>query len=240
MITFIQLGNYGRLGNSLFQLSTTISHSIKYNTYSVFPNWEYQNDFPDLGKNCLFLPKDQINFQNNYSESSFLYSEIPNIPDLNLSGYFQSYKYINEDKIRQCLLFPKHQYLSDTIAIHIRHGDYLRYPLYHPIQPISYYRDAIDILGKDNKYIIFSDDISWCKENFKDIEINETLSTIDDFKKMSSCRSFIIANSSFSWWAAYLANDNNKKVIAPNLWFGEKLKNTHPISDLILPNWILI
>jgi hypothetical protein len=90
------------------------------------------------------------------------------------------------------------------------------------------------------KFYVFSDDIEWCKNFFSDILDFEFISgnnEIRDLYLMSSCENNIIANSSFSWWGAWLNKNPNKKVIAPSVWFGPAKKNVIT-EDLYCKNWI--
>jgi hypothetical protein len=130
----------------------------------------------------------------------------------------------------------------DTCSIHVRRGDYLALQNHHPIQSIEYYQNAIDIIGNDKHFLIFSDDIKWCEENFGGLT-NKTYITgnqdYEDLYLMSMCRNNIIANSTFSWWGAWLNKNEDKKVIAPKQWFG--VSNSHlDTSDLYCKKWITI
>ena len=106
---------------------------------------------------------------------------------------------------------------------------------------MSYYHKAIDIIKPEN-LLIFSDDINWCKESFKDYK--NKIFYIDDNPDyielwlMSMCKNNILANSTFSWWGAWLNNNNEKIVVAPTKWFGSAIK--HEIKDLLLEEWIKI
>lgn len=241
-VTFAQLGKYGRLGNALFQIAATIGYSKKYNDPFIFPKWSYQDKFS--------LPQDKfidfslLSYNNEYNELRYLYDEMPFKKNCNLMGYFQSTKYFShcEEDIRKYFSFNNsNEKFENICAIHVRHGDYIRYPKHHPIQKIDYYKKAINIMNCD-KYIIFSDDIRWCRNNFigDNYFINNSKSAEEDLRLMSLCNHFIIANSSFSWWGAWLSKYENKKVIAPINWFGPALNKTNPITDLIPNDWILI
>lgn len=240
MVTFVELGNYGRLGNMLFQIATTISYAYKYNVPYCFPKWEYQNYFSVPEK--WFVNREDIIYYSTYYEPSYTYSEIPFQDGCSLYGYFQSLKYFKyyENNIRN-LLTPKYvEDLKEYCCVHVRRGDYLNYPDHHPIQPIQYYIDATKYIPS-KKFLVFSDDTEWCVNNFKDDRfiINKTSSTIDDFRKMIGCSHFIIANSSFSWWSAWLARNEEKVIVSPKNWFGPALQN-NPITDLIPNEWIAI
>jgi hypothetical protein len=120
---------------------------------------------------------------------------------------------------------------ENSISIHVRRGDYVSNPkaakLHGNICNIGYYNKAINLMNKqikDPKYVIFSDDIEWCIEN---LHLNENSTLVDrnkgvdsykDMYLMSKCRHNIIANSSFSWWGAWLNRNPEKIVVAPKKW----------------------
>ncbi|MFV8392951.1 alpha-1,2-fucosyltransferase [Flavobacterium sp. LB2P6] len=181
-----------------------------------------------------------------------------------LKGYFQSYKYFMgyEDFIRQLFSFPVDK-LNEinkgllikikslkTIAIHIRRGDYVSDKItteYHGSCSLDYYLEAIKLLTSKNKdftLVFFSDDSDWVKEQFNDlpyskivVDHNKGEYSWRDMLLMSSCSHNIIANSSFSWWAAWFNENPEKKVIAPKEWFKTKDLNT---QTLLPEEWIKI
>jgi hypothetical protein len=241
MVTFLELGRAGRLGNALFQISVTIGYAKKYNVPFCFPKWEHQS-LINLPEDC-FVDIENIKATTYYTEPRYRYTNIPFQDSCSLSGYFQSWKYFDHCKeyIRKNFTPKSLEDLSSYCCIHVRRGDYLRYPDHHPTQPMQYYMSAIDKIPV-KKFIIFSDDISWCRQHFtgNEFTINETNSVAADFIKMVSCGHYIIANSSFSWWPAWINNRKDKVVVAPSNWFGSKLKESNPITDLIPPEWIII
>ena len=91
------------------------------------------------------------------------------------------------------------------------------------------------------KFLIFSDDKEWCLENFnkENCEISHNSDAAEDLQLMSLCDHHIIANSSFSWWGAWLGQNKDKKVIAPKEWFGPA-KNEHATKDLYCKDWIVL
>jgi hypothetical protein len=119
-----------------------------------------------------------------------------------------------------------------SIAVHVRRGDYVMDPAvarHYAICDLDYYRTAwsrMKELVPDGHYFIFSDDIAWCKENlgFLDqvifCETNSPEQRHEDLRLMTQCKHFIIANSSFSWWGAWLSQGSGKVVIAPAKWTG--------------------
>lgn len=197
-----------------------------------------------------------------YKEPHFHYDpafELINTPVV-LDGYFQSDRYFSahELQIRKDLefngVYPEKSKpirekidLCDAIAIHIRRGDYLssrkNVAIYRSL-PLQYYTEAVKTLSADLKSprcFVFSDDILWVKNH---LQLNIPIELVDvnlgdeaywDLRLMSSCRNFVIANSSLSWWGAWLAEDPLKKVVAPKQWFNGKSIIT---SDLIPKSWI--
>jgi|Laugresu1bdmlbsd_1035121.scaffolds.fasta_scaffold05214_1 hypothetical protein len=238
MITFSQLGQWGRLGNQLFEVATTIGLALKNNDFYGFPKWNYSN-FCNL-KDCYF---DNLNISNIYQEPFFHYKEIPYNQSLDLRGFFQSYKYFDDYRyfILDALV-PNMQIEPETdlCGIHVRRGDYTNLQDCYQQLDINYYNQAMEEI-KSDKYIIFSDDIEWCKKHFigSKFEFSEGKQPHEDLAIMAKrCDNMIIANSSFSWWGAYLNTNFGKKIIAPKKWFGPKLP--HNTKDLIPDNWIKI
>ncbi len=239
MISYSRLGNMGRLGNQLFQIASTIGIAKRNNDSYGFPAWEYSSYFKNKIPVYHEFPK------NVYNERGFHYSEI-NGNNIDLVGYFQSHRYFSncETDIRNYFKFNddvlESEDLSEYCSIHVRRTDYLKFPDYHPFPGMDYYNRSIEYMRSlgFSKFIIFSDDIDWCKQNFiGDFRYSENNTNIRDLALMTKCRGYIIANSSFSWWGAWLNTDSNKIVISPKSWFGKAKKDTIT-NDLYCNNWI--
>lgn len=235
MITFSKLGKYGRLGNQLFQISTVVAHGKRYGYGFAFPEWDYNK--------YLEIPLPRVSsiegFKNFNERDPWNYSAIPLENNLDLHGYFQNALYFDDYK-RDLLeiLKPKSEILDGIsqkirdlgskriTAIHVRRGDYLKFPNHHPIPSIEYYNSSIERLKPyTDIFMVFSDDIQWCKENLAGQFIySEETDEFIDLYKMSMCDNFIIANSSFSWWGSYLS-DKDGKVMAPSQWVGVEYRN---------------
>jgi len=185
----------------------------------------------------------------------WVYSELK-LPKDNfiVDGFFQSEKYFVHN--REVILdFIKMSPSIDTIiktkygdllngrttSIHVRRGDYVYHPNHHPVQTIEYYDKCVDLLkDKTDKFIIFSDDIPWCTENLKydnSIYISDEKDYIELYL-MSLCDNNITCNSSFSWWGAWLNENENKVVIGPKRWFGSAIN--HNTDDILPEKWIKI
>ncbi len=95
--------------------------------------------------------------------------------------------------------------------------------------------------GPNTDYLLFSDDLAWCRENFQgdNIFLSDTGNAVEDFVRMTLCDHHIIANSTFSWWGAWLNPKVNKLIVAPKQWFGRQTKH-HDTKDLLPPDWIVL
>lgn len=242
MITFSNLGNMGRIGNQIFQLSSSIATALRHNDLYIFPPWKEENHF-NL-HNCF---SNNIKVNKVYQEPFFHYKEIPyNINKnevLDLKGYFQSYLYFDDFKEQILnLLTPNYnvEREPELCAVHVRRSDYIKYQNFHPLMTMDYYHKAMELSGC-KKFLIFSDDIAYCKQNFigNQFEFSENYEAYIDLALMiKKCEHLIIANSSFSWCGAYFNRNANKKIIAPKNWFGPGL--SHSVADLIPKDWIVI
>jgi hypothetical protein len=216
-----------------------------------FPNISYKltpND-PNLSnwsneknKNKIQKLTDTFVFNDiSYDESSHYY----------LDGYWQSEKYFKQhSKEIQNELSPNELTLKkiqsipfiseNNISLHVRRTDYIKSNGYHPVQSVEYYKSAIDLIGDYDYIFVFSDDINWCKENlkFKNMIFMTDFTDLEDICIMSMCKNNIIANSSFSWWGAWLNRNSNKKVISPKKWFGQNA-NLYE-GDIQPQEWIKI
>ena len=248
----------GGLGNYMFQIAAAEALAIDLGTKSVFDF----NLASQVHKNIRSYQDNIFNeindisgvrFQSKYSEQGFGYQDLPKTTSLYLIGYFQSEKYFKNHCTHiksvfsatpetQDMVYRKYSdiFYGVVCSIHVRRGDYLKLQDHHPVLGMQYYNEAIDKVVAD-KYLIFSDDIEWCKQNFigdQFIFIEGEPDYVDMFL-MSLCDHNIIANSSFSWWGAWLNSDDDKIVVAPENWFGPA-KGDINTSDLIPEKWIKI
>lgn len=248
----------GGLGNYLFQIATSLALSLDNKDTLMY---DYNDSTTvhqplDTYKNNIFR---NINFGKidspvvHYNEPNFHFNKIDYLPNIRLNGYFQSEKYFNHhrEKILQFFsptqdiikkLKTKYPFISKSniCSIHVRRGDYLRLPNHHPVCSSVYYGEAINYIGGNNVFLVFSDDIEWCKHTFKGSSFIfvEGNTDFEDLYLMSMCKNNIIANSSFSWWGAWLNNNKNKVVISPSIWFG--VNKPLDTKDIIPPEWIKI
>jgi hypothetical protein len=187
-------------------------------------------------------------------------------PNPYFDGYWQSYKYFLPiiSKIKSQFII-KPQFLLDcqqlkneirqenSVCVNIRRGDFVNNPnsaSFHGFVGLEYYRQAVNLIASkitQPKFYIFSDEIEWCRDNLKDIFDHYPHTYIGHdlagekfgnyLDLMMNCSNFIIPNSSFAWWAAYLSANPSKIVIAPKHWFLDPKFN---FDDLIPNDWIRI
>jgi hypothetical protein len=200
-------------------------------------------------------------FEEDISKSNYNPLFLDSIKDnTDIHGFFQSEKYWLhcEDKIRKEFEFiPDIKQVSvnklneirktfpTLISVHVRHGDYLGNPRYNVLSS-EYYQNAMNILVESMEeefaFVIFSDDIPWCKTIFGDGEnvfYMEKNKDLYDLCMMTLCDHNIIANSTFSWWGAWLNNNKNKKVISPFHWFKGELEYLNT-KEMHCKNWTII
>ncbi len=190
--------------------------------------------------------------------------EILNLPDgVYLDGYWQSEKYFSDIAgiIRQeftvkPIQTDKNRELAEEIAscesvsLHIRRGDYVYNPhtnRVHGVCDLDYYSRCAEELSrmvKNQHFFVFSDDPEWVHDNLKLsypmtlIDNNGADRNYEDLRLMSQCKHHIIANSSFSWWGAWLNPRRDKIVFAPRQWFGKEQKASKRTDDLLPATWI--
>jgi len=247
-----------------YLLNKTYSDSVCYNRLVYWDNLFYS--LKNILKNENFFNK--IIFFT-YSEKNFSYNKITLSENNNiiLEGYFQSYKYfihnyniiidlLNFNKIQQELLnkhISKYNF-NNLNSIHFRLGDYKNLHDCHPIIDIEYYILSIKYIIEKTKVINFlifyeNDDYDIIVKNCNLIknlvsEFNYNLidTNIPDYEQMfcmSLCQNNIIANSSFSWWGAFLNKNKNKTIMYPSKWFGPKI-NVDKMEDMFPESWIKI
>ena len=269
MIGFNALGRMGRLCNQMFQYASLKGLARKIGADIIIPNYETAVDdgIGNMLRTELFDSFDlnvQTGLLNNghapvVQERFFHFDQelFDNCPDhVSLQGYFQTEKYFKhiEDEIRDDFIFhpeistPCKEMIDgveNPIALHVRRTDYIKNSENHFNLPIEYYKVALDHFDSDRNVIVFSDDPLWCHDEslFSDDRfiISENEDNRVDLCLMSMCDDFIIANSSYSWWGAWLSSNKNKKVIAPVQWFGKTgYTKDHNTKDLIPNDWTRI
>lgn len=245
----------GGLGNQLFQIAAVCGLAFENN--DVF-GFNFDNCYTPLQgfksskyKNSIYRNILSINSLSNniYNEPCFEYKKIPYSGDVVLDGYFQSEKYFDNYKDNIINLFDLTYRLNEIneffdklprpiTAVHVRRGDYLPLTDTFVILDRDYYLSAMDILEKNTSFLVFSDDLNWAKSNLsnQNVYFSNCNDELFDLILMSKCDNNIIANSSFSWWGAYLNKNKNKTVIGPDKWFNPHSNLNY--KDILPNNWI--
>ena len=246
-ITKTDLSNGPQLGSQMSQYAGLYATSKKLDNEIVFLK-EHLNDFRKVKLFDAFNINDRIINKSDIEYCTYEIKNIAidkNVFDLdknvnwNISGWYHLYHYWNEyrDDIKNIFSFKKciydtaksnmdkirNQENYPVVGIHFRRGDYLQVSSLN--LDLDYYNDAISIfLQKFNyfKLLVFSDDIDWCKNTIigENVYYSENNTNYVDMCMMTICDHLIIANSSFSWWGAYLNDNENKMIVCPEDYIG--------------------
>lgn len=246
-------------GLALQRQETLKLNTTAFDTYTLHQYGLHHFALSDSKINFLDNIKIKLLKTIHYKEITFSYN--PDIQKLKaqnilLTGYFQSENYFVNYRKELLDLFEIRTELKqqtkdllveidkeNSVSLHIRRGDYLDTEI-HNTDKTEYYKKAIYYISeKVNNpiFYIFSDDMNWVKDNFKIdfptvyVTFNDASSNFEDLKLMSNCKHNIIANSSFSWWSAWLNTNPNKIVIAPEKWFET---DDYDSQDVIPDSWI--
>ena len=260
----------GGLGNQLFQIFTAIAYSLRHQIQVVLPTSKADINKRSHYWNTLLkdirplLTNNPLRSFVRLSEKTHEHVEIPLITeDFILFGYFQSYKYFEEEFDAICkiihleeqknLVREKVDYdTSECISLHFRIGDYKNLQHAHPLMPIEYYDHAISTIvektGRDEWKVLYFyeendvNDVEPAIQSLKNkypkmefVSVDHGLVDYEQMLLMSMCSHNIIANSSFSWWGAYFNTNKEKTVCYPSLWFGPALENS--VKDMFPPDW---
>lgn len=235
MTVIVQL--MGGLGNWLFQIA--FAEYLKQ--FGIYPKLEIASHSPHSSEEYMdtilrewkshTLPYG-INFivgRNRFTEERMQPYDwiqiVQSIPNLSITGYFQNYTYITQSFIEKLKLpteaLSRHLEIKDTVFIHIRGGDYVNHPI-HDVKLDNYYVRAIKLFPEGTTFSIFTNDIDYAKSKsfLKEVPhvfIHER--ELESLYLMSQCSGGICANSSFSWWGAYL--NRARKLILPSKWFND-------------------
>ena len=263
MLAFNHLGHLGRLGNQMFQYASLRGIAARRGYDFGIPPSKFEDEWRSHQLFEVFdlphLPRQNVKYLDGgnapvaqekfFHFDQLLFDQCPN--DVSLFGFFQSEKYFKhiEESIKEDFTFREHilepckeiaEGFENPVSLHVRRTDYLTNNANHHNLDLSYYEEALKHFD-DRQVIVFSDDPEWCKEQslFSDDRflVSESEDNKIDLCLMTLCTSHIIANSSFSWWGAWLAN--SQKVIAPSKWFGPNNADKET-KDLIPETWTII
>ena len=250
MIIFSRLGSKGNLGNQLFQVASTIGIALDNSREYGFPYWQYSQyfdyQFPSINYNLNYKEFKETKF--NFSKKIF--KDTP----IDLNGWFQSEKYFESAGIKDKLRFKSHYsnriYKSykdiidkEPIIISIRRGDFYRHKKYFQLDYWYYFSGIKSNFDdwKDRPLVFFSDDMVYCELYFSFFSNAIFLKNINPIEQLifsSFCKDFVISNSTFSWWTAYLSQRLEKRVIRPKHNFSHKYSKELNDCDYFPVCWI--
>ena len=261
----------GGLGNQMFQIAAVVNLAVENKIAFCFDQntWPpmggaggeaFQASPPTKYLKNVFrkLPFKDIKSKNLfmvYNEPSFHYTEIHPRQNMLLNGYFQSERYFekNAEIIKKVFSPPKsiindfnNRFVKESpdcqfVSIHVRRGSHLKNPHYHGSCDSEYFNESIKRFDQTVKFLVFSDDMDWCQDNFHgdNFLFVENQKDYEDLYYMSLCHHNIICNSTFSWWSAWLNTNEGKIIISPKKWFGPGYSG-HNLSDMVPPEWEII
>ena len=251
MITYSKIGKKGNLGNQLFQIASTIGLATTCNFDYGFLEWKYQcyfkNKLPSMNCDAREMTVSEEQFYN-YHDWNFEKG------NYDLSGWLQTEKYFDVALTKYYFQFKddliqsiKEKYINafdkKTILISIRRGDFVNHPDYFQTS-IKYYLNSLEKFFPDwesKNLIILSDDINYCKFHFSFLEnvfFGEDLIAVEQLCLGSLCDDFIIGNSTFSWWSAWLGEKEESKIIRPFKNFIGAKSLEHNDKDYFPERWI--
>lgn len=259
---FVTADLMGQLGNQLFIISAATSLALDNGAEAIFPDLKTLKEFNVPANYQYVFSRLKVDLaepiENYYQEKNFSYDPIPYAPNLKIRGWFQSEKYFRHNRNaiikRFCPSLEIRAYLNEKYGFILEHPQTvsIHYRAYQKENPyyatvyadcgLEYYQKAISLFPADTLFVVFSDNIPWCKEMFKDLSYQfyyvEGNKHYHDLYLMSFCRHNIICNSSFSWWGAYLNRNPEKKVVAPFQWFHPSY--TTDTKDMIPEEWTIL
>jgi len=244
-ISYKALGANGRLGNQLFQIAGTLGRAQRAGDIdnAIFPLWAYLPYF-NVPSQYFVAPKDitdTIDVGRAYLQDLKEFAGI----ESNIHEFFAPTEFAVTEAQS---LHPHFKQHAHTTAVHVRRGDYLGLEETVNICPLHYFTIAMNHMRTTHSgthFLVFSDDINWCHEQFGEYEdvtvvvppanATSVQAEMADFNLMRACDSFIISNSTYSWWAAYLSQSTD--VICPARWLKGIASAEVPIETFLPSHW---
>ncbi len=257
MISFTKLGNYGRLGNQLFQYAFLRVTAQRLKTQFFCPKWDGDDIFylEDEGER-VSTTSGIIHYFDSKPEAGFLPEALSIAEHTEIQGYFQSEKYYpDKQAVRNWYTFKeeiitevKKLYgdilLSDCVSFSLRiDTDYNNIREYLPLYPISYYQKSLSVIKPKGYILVFADrpdlarDFFYPLRDYKMIFI-DNLNAFQQMYLMTQCRANVITNSTFAWWGAWLNSHHEAVVVSPKYWNRPGVPN--PIKDILCDDWVKI
>jgi hypothetical protein len=250
----------GGLGNQIFQYAFGKALNARYDLswFKTYTNHAYPRTY-SLDKFHTKITENAFRPQETIEERKVGFDmELLKKTDTNFYGYWQWLGYYKEilPVLRQELTLKEELYTEeylklkneitncDSLSLHVRRGDYLIQKGFHEL-PLRYYFEAISMLSRKDHLFIFSDDIPWCKTKFKQDYFQEKITFVQmrdylSFELMKLCKKNVIANSTFSWWAAYLNDNPDKVVVTPREWLCNDIQEVDDNEVYFPKQWLKV
>jgi hypothetical protein len=248
----------GRLGNQMFQIANVYAQSLRHNRQLVLPrnDTSVSDYFTTVHRKLEFLidrsPNDGPDIHTIHGTHQHqVYLPHPTKPTV-FRGYYETEKYFKDYSESVRWLFgPTPEFVAEALrdypqlssgpvsAVIVRRGDFLTQPTRHPVVTAGYLHAAHALLPKTNHTFVVSDDIPWCRENLHlPNMVFVSYVTWKALWLLSLCDHFVISNSTFTWWGAWLSRAPNKVVVTPSTWFGPDLQVDQ--RDIRCEGWLQV
>jgi len=248
---------HGRLGNNMFQVAAAAALAKKVNVEFSVPKYmlaghrgSLPSDLNGFDYPYNYHNDSDVEHHEKIGEKDSKFTDLPIRDNIKLCGFFQSSKYfddIREELIQKYFkpadwvlkLSEKYKVSDKSLGVCVRRGDYLMLQHNHCVLSPEFYQNTCsDVVSNESidSVYVFSDDFDWCADVFS--EISPIFVKDDKFVQMylmTQMKHIILANSTFSWWGAYL-NNKGGRIYFPDPWYGPANDNID-VSGLILPNW---
>lgn len=255
MISFSKIGNYGRLGNQLFQYAFLRTSAARLGTRFYCPKWDGDDifDLRDGEERAAMLSGITKHFDQG-PQVGFTADALKITDHTEIQGFFQSEKfYPDKDIVRDWFDFKpavkdaalrsySDAYLGEAVSLSLRiDSDYANTREYFPLAPISYYRDALSKLPGKPSLLVFADRPDLAGEFFRPLGAQEIrfvtdLGAAEQLYLMTRCRANVIINSTFAWWGAWLNRRSDRTIVCPDEWCRPGVPNS--ISGILCDDWV--
>jgi Glycosyl transferase family 11 len=255
LISFQKLGNYGRLGNQLFQYAFLRVTAERLKTQFYCPTWEGDQIFDlrdqDVRANA---PTGILNNYDQAPDVGFCCAAQQLSDNTDIQGFFQSEKYYPDKQrvkswfsFRPAIVETVHSqfgrnYLTDAVSISFRlDSDYANTREYFPSYQPNFYNAALSHLKASGPVLVFADRLDLARKfvaqmRKHDFVFTDSLDSHQQLYLMTQCRANVITNSTFTWWGAWLNQRNDREIVTPSAWCRPGVPNT--IADILCDDWI--
>ncbi len=258
MISFSKLGNYGRLGNQLFQYAFLRLTAQRLNTNFYCPKWDGDDifDLQDEDERASSPSNIIHTYPTGFINAGFTPEALSIADHTDMEGFFQSEKYYPDKQlVRQWYTF-KHTIVEeveelygnilkcDCVSLSLRlDSDYANTREYFPLSPLTYYKKSLAVAKPKKFVLVFADRPDLAEKFLQPINDREfifinNLNGPQQLYLMTRCRVNVITNSTFAWWGAWLNNHPEKMIISPASWCRPGVPN--PVDDILCDDWIKI